>query len=348
MYDYFVSNVNLSDTAALLKIDALLEKEGIKRDRNLDYISAVYDMNMNVIATGSLFENTLRCFAVSSEHQGEGLLAVVLNHLLNVQVERGITHAFLYTKPASAKFFEDQWFSEIARVDGSLVFMENKRNGFSSYLEKLSNEKKENAVSGCIVMNANPFTKGHRYLVEKALKQCDYLHVFVLSEDKSLFPYEVRLKLVQEGLKDLKNISIHASGSYIISNATFPSYFLKDEETVMKSHAELDAQIFVKIAKVLNITKRFVGTEPRSLVTGIYNSVLFDKLPQNGIELIEIPRLEVEKSVVSASDVRLIIKNGNIEDLKKLVPDSTYKYLISKKASSVIESIKNAETVVHH
>ena len=119
------------------QIQKLLQEEGIRQDPNLDYTCGMYDEDMNIIATGSLFGNTLRCMAVSHQHQGEGLMNEIVTHLIEVQFERGNTHLFLYTKCDTAKFFKDLGFYEIARVSNQLVFMENRRTGFSDYLKKL-------------------------------------------------------------------------------------------------------------------------------------------------------------------------------------------------------------------
>ena len=173
--------------------------EGIERDKNLDYTCALYDDDFQIIATGSCFGNTLRCFAVDHHHQGEGLLNEVISHLIDVQAARGNYQLFLYTKPSTAKFFGDLGFTEIARVPGRLVFMENRRDGFSHYLDALKKDKRTEGVSAAIVMNANPFTLGHQYLVETAAAACDTLHLFVVSEDASLVPTAVRRKLIREG-----------------------------------------------------------------------------------------------------------------------------------------------------
>ncbi len=348
MFDYFVSTVDKSDSYTLKKVEELLAREGIKKDRNLEHICAVFDSNLNVIATGSAFGNTLRCFAVSSEHRGENLLSLIMGHLLEWEFLRGNDHVFLYTKPDSAKFFKNLGFYEIAQVDYSLVFMENKRNGFSSYLGKLSKLRFDQGVSSCIVMNANPFTKGHRYLIEHACSVCDHLHLFVVSEDSSLVPYTTRLKLIEEGTADLNNIKIHESGSYIISNATFPSYFLKDDEEAMKIHAKLDVQLFKSIAKTLDIKVRFVGMEPSSVVTGIYNQVLCEELSKSAIELDIVPRLEIDGIAVSASSVRKAIFENDYDTVKRLVPETTYKYLISKEADPLNEKIKRSPESIQH
>ena len=138
MDEYFAVPISPTNKRARAQMDALLEREGIERDRNLTYSAAIYDDDGQMIATGSLFENTLRCLAVDGAHRGEGLMAVIVAHLVQAQLERGNTHLFLYTKIDSAKFFAPLGFTEIARVDGRLVFMENRRDGFARYLKSLA------------------------------------------------------------------------------------------------------------------------------------------------------------------------------------------------------------------
>ena len=347
MSEYSISQVYPSDKYSLSQIDALLQKEGITRDAHLDYICAMRDGNDEIIATGSCFGATLRCFAVSSAHQGEGLLNEIISHLMEVQYARGNVHLFLYTKIKSAKFFGSLGFYEIARVDGTLVFMENRKSGFPNYLQALEKTKKD-GVSAALVMNANPFTLGHQYLVETAAARCDTLHLFVLSEDASLVPFTVRKKLVQAGVAHIPNVVLHDSGPYIISSATFPSYFLKDEAAVIDGHARLDLAVFTRIAAALNVTHRFVGEEPTSQVTGLYNRVMAQELPKAGIQCHIIPRKESGGKAISASTVRVALQTGDWEALKTLVPPTTTQYFTSPEAVPVLERIRRAGNVVHY
>lgn len=377
MSDYYISQIYPSDKRANDEVDALLVSEGIRRDANLDYTCGMYDDEMHIIATGSCFGNTLRCFAVSHEHQGEGLMNSIVSHLIEFQFSRGNTHLFLYTKCNSAKFFGDLGFYEIARIEGQIVFMENRKTGFQNYLSSLAKDplpdlsavaRETSATSvsdqtvgnptsqsdcpskkvAALVMNANPFTLGHQYLVEKAAAENDLLHLFIVSEDASLVPFQVRKQLVKEGTAHLKNICYHDSGPYIISNATFPSYFQKDENAVIESHAMLDLTVFTQIAKTLGITRRYVGEEPTSLVTGIYNQIMSEKLPEQGIECIIVPRKTCEDAPISASNVRLALQNDDFDTLAKLVPQTTLDYFQSPEAAPVIERIKKQENVIHY
>ena len=347
MSEYFLTQVYPSDKRTLAQVDRLLVEEGITRDANLDYICAMEDEDGQVIATGSCFGATLRCFAVSHLHQGEGLLNQVVSHLMEYQMARGNSHLFLYTKIKSAKFFQSLGFYEIARVDGTLVFMENRRNGFPNYLAQLEKTARP-GLSGAIVMNANPFTLGHRYLVETAASQCETLHLFVLSEDASLVPFAVRKQLIQAGTAHLKNVVLHDSGPYIISNATFPSYFLKDDAAVIQGHAKLDLAIFTRIAQAIGATIRFVGEEPTSQVTGIYNSIMAAELPRQGIQCRIIPRKEALGKPISASTVRKALQEGDWQTLQALVPETTLDYFRSPQAQPVLERIRRAGNVIHY
>lgn len=360
MSEYTISQIKPTERRVLRQMDALLEQEGIERDKNLDYSIGLFDEDYNLAATGSCFSNTLRCLAVSSDHQGEGLLNQVLSHLIEFQYGRGNTNLFLYTKCNTAKFFGDLGFYEIARVDGKVVFMENRRRGFADYLEKLKRETSESPAGamieekgaqtriGAVIMNANPFTLGHQYLLEQAAGKVDLLHVFVVSEDVSLVPLNVRERLIREGSAHLSNLVYHQTGPYMISNATFPSYFLKDSDTVIRSHAKLDIRVFLQIAKALNITDRFVGEEPFSQVTGIYNQVMKEELEAAGIFCTIFPRLSDADGAISASTVRTCVKEGNMEELKSKVPEATWRYFISEEARPVIEKIKMTEEVKHY
>ncbi len=348
MSEYSVSKIYASDKKANRQVEELLLAEGIRRDANLDYTCGIYDDDMNVIATGSCFGNTLRCMAVSSAHQGEGLMNTVVSHLISVQFERGNHHIFLYTKCSSAKFFKDLGFNEIVRIEDQIVFMENKRTGFEDYLKKLAKTKKEGKTVAAIVMNANPFTLGHQYLVEKAAAENDVVHLFMVSEDASLIPYSVRKKLIMDGVSHLDNVICHDSGPYIISNATFPSYFQKDSNAVIESHANLDISVFCRIAASLGINRRYVGEEPNSVVTGLYNEIMQQKLPEKDIECIIVPRKEADGNVISASTVRKAIHDGAMDSIRDLVPETTYRYFMSEEAAPVIKRIQASSDVIHY
>lgn len=346
------SRINPRDRTGMAQLAALLEQQGIQRDGNLDYTLGLYDDD-RLVATGSFYENTLRCLAVDGEYQGEGLLNRVVSELSGILAQRGVFHLFVYTKCRNAKFFRDLGYSEICQVDDKLCFLENRADGFPQYLSLLKQESGERiATAGgrtaAVVMNANPFTNGHLYLVETAAAACDTLHLFVVTQQSSLVPFEVRYRLVEEGVRHLKNVVLHQTGSYLISSATFPSYFLRDSEEVIRTQAALDVTIFGKLAKELGITARFVGEEPTSVVTAVYNQVMGEQLAAKGIALTVLARICQGDAPVSASTVRKLIHQGRLEEIRPLVPQTTYDFFASEAGSPVVEALQRAENVVHY
>ena len=349
MSEYTAVPISPGDRRAQAQMDALLEAEGISRDINLSYSAAIYDADGRMIATGSLFENTLRCMAVSGAHRGKGLMADIVAHLVQVQLERGNTHLFLYTKCDSARFFAPLGFYEIARVEGRLVFMENRRGGFERYIRQLSAQAGDCTAPGAaLVMNANPFTLGHAHLLKRAARENARVVLFVLSEDRSLVPFADRLAMVRSAAAAYHNVTVVPSGSYMISSATFPSYFLKDDALVTRTHADLDATLFTRIAAALNLTCRYVGEEPFSRATSLYNDALLRVLPSAGVELTVVPRAQQGGTPISASHVRALIHDGRMEEVAPLVPETTYAYLTSPAGTRAVSRIRGAQDVIHH
>ena len=345
---FYVTQIPENDRRGQAAVDALLAEAGIRRDGHLDYTCGVYDDEGELCATGSCFANTLRCMAVQPQRQGEGLMNLAVSHLSAVQAERGNTHLFLYTKAGSAQFFEGLGFYEIARVPDKLVFMENRRNGFQSWLSAQKRADIPQERTAAVVMNANPFTLGHRYLLERACQQADAVHLFVLSENAGPIPAADRKRLVALGTQDMPKVILHDSGPYIISAATFPEYFLKGSDEVAAVHARLDLAVFSRIAGALGIGLRFVGEEPFSRVTGLYNQVMLEELPKCGVQCRVIPRLAVGQAPVSASAVRQAVHDGEISLARDWVPPSTWEYLTGPAGRQAVAAMQRAENVKHH
>ena len=225
--------------------------------------------------------------------------------------------------------FSSLFFYPIAQTKDVLL-MENAERGIRDFLESLPEGNIQGTI-GAAVMNCNPFTKGHRYLIETAAKECDHVYIFVLSEDKSEFSAIDRMNMVKLGTADLPNVTVLPTGPYLISSATFPTYFLKDREQAGTVQCLLDIDIFCKYyAPKFSITRRYVGTEPLSPMTNQYNQALLAALPEKGIEVRQIARLEQDDIPVSASAVRSAMKAGDTETLRRLVPETTYQYLLKE------------------
>ena len=307
------------------KWSALLQKEGLTPDDQLDSTVLVWEDD-TLIATGSRWGNILKCIAVDNGHRGEDLTATVLTRLRQDAFNAGFRHLFLYTKPKNEFMFSSLFFYPIAKT-GDVLLMENRQGGIREFLDSLPIA--EGKTVGAAVMNCNPFTRGHRYLIETAAGECDRLYVFVLSEDRSYFSAADRLEMVKRGTADLPNVTVLPTGPYLISAATFPTYFLQQRDQATQVQCLLDIEIFTNYyAPKFGITRRYVGTEPLSPMTEQYNNALATTLPQKGIALRQISRLEQEGIPISASEVRKAL--GDPEKLAQLVPETTLDYLLQK------------------
>lgn len=344
----YIRMLSPDDARAMAQVDALLASTGIRRDPHLDAVCGMFDDDGALVATGSCFGPTLRCLAVSNDRQGEGLMNQIIGRLTELQLERGNTHLFLYTKPQSARFFGDLGFYEIARVPGKLVFMENRRTGFRGWVNGLPRGDAPRERTAAVVMNANPFTLGHRWLLEQACAEADAVHLFVLSESFGPIPAADRLRLVREGTADMPKLLIHGSGPYIISAATFPSYFLKSGDDVSETHARLDIAVFARIAEALGIGLRFVGEEPTSRVTALYNDIMVRELPGAGVACRVLPRTRAGGQTISASTVRQAVHDGALEAVRDMLPESTWRYLTGPDGAKAVAAIRAMDEVRHH
>jgi [citrate (pro-3S)-lyase] ligase len=204
-------------------------------------------------------------------------------------------------------------------------------DGLVSYLDHIKKQQFKNIKGkkiGSIVMNCNPFTKGHQYLIEKSLEQVDYLYIFVVEEDRSYFKFNDRFNMVKLFCNRNSRIKVIPSGQYIISSITFAEYFDKDSLQDVSIDPTSDVTIFGEyIAPALSIKYRLVGEEPFDAVTAQYNLALKDILPNYNVDLIEITRCSVNGEIISASSVRKFMNEKNAEKLHQYLPDTTFNYL---------------------
>lgn len=335
--------IHLKSEVEKEQVAAFLAKQNLSFDQDIEYTIALLD-GKTVVGTGSFAGRILKCIAVDSEYKGRGFSNRIVSHLVGEQYRRGNTHLFLYTKPENSMLFAELGFYSISEVPSKAVLMENRREGIQNYLKEIARCKKEGKVISAIVGNCNPFTLGHQHLIEYAAARSDQLNVFVVWEDRSCFPSETRYRLVKESVRHLSNVTVHKGKDYIISAATFPSYFIKEYQEVVQTHATLDLKVFAEhIAPALGINRRFIGEEPYCPVTRTYNRVMRQVLPKSDVEVVEVPRLSVGHQIVSASKVRELIRKGEFSKIQALVPRTTYEFLLSEDAQSIIRKIRSGD-----
>ncbi|MBV8679339.1 MAG: [citrate (pro-3S)-lyase] ligase [Aquitalea sp.] len=327
-----------SQPEALAAIRQLLADCQLELDSKIDVFVVVYRQG-SLIACAGLSGNIIKCVAIAPQWRGESLSLQLVNEVVQIAAERGHFHLFLYTKPENQRFFTGCGFYTLVEVPGHVVLMENTPVGIQHYCQRLRMLRQPSNKTGCIVMNANPFTLGHRYLAEQAAAACDWLHVFVVREDVSFFPYAQRYELVTQGLGGIPNLTVHHGSEYMISRATFPSYFLKDKGIVDSCHTAIDLLLFRDyIAPALGISHRFIGTEPFCPVTNKYNEDMKQWLqhahcPAPAIEVVELSRHVRNGQPVSASRVRRLLSRQDFNAIQALVPPSTLQLLLSEYAA---------------
>ena len=306
------------------KIKRFLEANGLRME-SLDSYYAIEDHDGAIVAGAGIAGNVLKCLAVAPEVRSEGLLVPLVSRILSEHA--GLSFK-VFTKPEYQAVFESLGFRLLASAP--LAVLMEKGHGLEDYCAYLRSFRRDGRC-GVVVMNANPFTLGHRYLLEQAAAQVDHLFVIPVKEDVSMFSYEERRAMICTGIAGpaaiatpsrKEGITVLEGSDYVISAATFPTYFLKDLSTAAETQMRLDVDLYDKwIAPALGATVRFVGTEPTDALTNRYNQLITNPI------LVE--RLSIHGEVVSASRVRRALEKGCFQEAASLCPASTRPYLLA-------------------
>lgn len=328
------------------RIEQFLAASGLRLDE-VDYYAALVDeASGDIIAGGGLWRDIIKCVAVSDGHQGEALANTIVSHLIARANAEGHHCVKLYTKPQNRQLFESLSFRLLAEAPQAIL-METGVGGIGKYSQalRLISAKRQAATAsatlpqaGVIVMNANPFTLGHRRLVEQAAAQVGTLYVLIVKEDCSVFSYAERKDMVSRGVADLANVCVVDGSDYAVSKATFPTYFLKRLSDASDTQMLLDLDLYGRhIAPALGATVRFVGSEPTDALTCRYNKLMQATLPDVRV----MQRYEVDGEPVSASRVRMALVKNNLSAAAPLVPPTTLPYLIAHLATRALRTELN-------
>jgi len=347
--DYIVEKLHLNNPLEIVEVREFLSKFNLDYETDIDYTVVIRE-NHKIIATCSKSKDILKGFAIDENLQGQGITNLLIKNIQDRLFEEGIFHSFIFTKPQYSITFQSFGYKVIASVE-EVILLEYGFSEIKKTLEDIKNKFNIDVTTPktALVMNCNPFTLGHRYLIEEASKSSEKVLVFIVEEDLSTFSFKDRYNMVKNGVKDLQNVIVIPGGKYIISSATFPSYFLREESEIMKAYAKLDATIFCDyFCDYFNITKRMLGEEPYCPVTNNYNKSLKEILNKKNIEVEVIPRKWIAnpENFISASKVRSFLRSNfdSLEELSDFIPDVTLKFLQTKEGKEVIEKIKNSNT----
>ena len=314
---------------------ALIEANGLAFEDDADVMVGIYEDGEDgaLVATGSRAGNILKMLAVAPDHRGGSALGELVTELVMNGRRAGYESLFVYTRPESAASFQSLNFSLLAR-QGEAALLEYGQ-GLSRWL-KSKQALLRSGQNGAVVVNCNPFTNGHLYLIENAARQADNLYIFLVREERSIFPFDVRHRLVEQGTRHIANAILLDTSCYIVSAATFPTYFLKKDDPAARIQMELDVILFAsRIAPHFGIVRRFAGSEPECRLTHAYNLTMQRLLPVHGIDLRIVERKQAAAGVISASRVRELAGRGDFAALADFVPATTLAYLESDAAEPV-------------
>lgn len=359
---HYISEAPLSLNSVRRRVEAFLAANGLRLAPLDRYVVVTRDEDGDeILAGGGLDGNVIKCVAVSESARSEGLMNILVSRLIAIAREEGRESVKAFTKPENEGIFKSLGFALIASSPNAIL-MENGRGGLPEYKKYLASLARPGR-NGAIVMNANPFTKGHRYLVEQAASQVDNLYVIVVKEDRSRFPYAERKAMIEAGCAGLDNVVVCEGSDYAISAATFPTYFLKKLDDATDTQIALDLDLFVNhIAQPLGVTVRFAGSEPEDALTHRYNELMAEILPgtsvavvrqdhqpdselvkgsalrqaRRPIDFVEIPRLEQKGKPLSATSLRRALDKGGFKEAMEYIPKSTVPYLVADLAERAL------------
>lgn len=340
------------------RIEQFLDDNGLRLD-DVDYYAALVDETTDeIVAGGGLKGGVIKCVAVADGHKGEAVANQIVSHLIAQANADGHQCVKLFTKPQNRQMFESMSFRLLAEAPKAIL-METGIGGIKRYSEELEREKgkvkseKSNSElhhlnpstpqpimppSGIIIMNCNPFTLGHRYLIEQAAQQVDTLYILVVREDCSMFGYDERKAMIVRGVAHINNVVVCDGSEYSISATTFPTYFLKSLSDASDTQMTLDIDLYRRhIAPALGATVRFVGTEPDDPLTRRYNELMKSMLP----DVREVARLQQSGVAVSASRVRKAIVENHLALAARLVPPTTVPYIVAHLATRALKAELN-------
>lgn len=337
---FFSDEINIKNEKEVQEIKDYLKRHDVV----YDYPEKTYVIRDKgkIISTGSVSGNILKYFFSEEEYKGQGTMTIIYNSLLNYLFENNIGSYFVFTTPTNKIIFQSLGLKEVYSTK-SVALFEGGFYNYDKWIEKLkSSIKSKEGRRGAIVVNCNPMTLGHKYVIYKALEYVDDLLVFVVEEDRSVFPFKDRFSILKNELSNDERITLIEGGPYIISQGTFPTYFIKKKDDMLDIYTELDGSIFAdKIAKDLGIDIRFFGSEPTDLVTLAYNNSMNRILNSRGIDVEIFERKSLDDKIISASRVRKLLKEDKLEEAFKYLPQATIEYLKLENGKKIIEKLKS-------
>jgi [citrate (pro-3S)-lyase] ligase len=227
-------------------------------------------------------------------------------------------------------------------------------NNYKLIVKQKGWKLKKSDEIGIAVMSANPFTIGHRHLVELGSKMFDYFVIFLMQDGYDLiFDKKECQKIVEVGVSDLDNVIVAPFPEGCITWDDFcPEY-----NNVAARHAKnfiginvYDlANMLVVMCKEGNFSHYIAGIETDDAVTRQMCLHFKNICELNGINFIAIPRKKIgdnEKSI-SGTECRKLLETKQYDKLLKVLQPNVLQYIIDNNlATKKREDKKSANRIL--
>lgn len=175
--------------------------------------------------------------------------------------------------------------------------------------------------ASCCAIHGNPFTNGHRYLVETASRESDHVFILTVMEDSGIFSFGERYAMAVDAVSDLDNVTVIPSGQFIGNVSNFHAYFVQVYEGDTIEQARSHAEAFASIASLLHVKRRYLGEEPDDPVADEINKQCVRILPEHDIQPVILKRKDQNGRIVSGSVIRELAEK-DAEELRQFVPSA--------------------------
>lgn len=334
--DYTFQKHSAAEAAGDSTICSLLARHGCAlRDAAATIISE-HAPDGSLVGVGGIAGDTVKCVAVADTHGActeRELLLPLMTELVATAWEAGEKNLLMYCSPDRTDSFSRCGFMTLAVVPGLACLMENNRQRLHDYRKMLAELRRPGERIAAISLEGAPFTLGHRFIVEKAASENDWVHVFMRRTAVSFFSPNDRLAMARHGVADFPNVTVHPMTVYSFSRGIFPACFIADEKSREKARTGIETQLFRKhLATALGITRLYTGAPSLTDEGGRYNTDLAawlkaETVDAPALELVQIPRFAVHDETLSSSTVRAVMTTRSLEAVRGMIPESSYLYI---------------------
>src|SRR5690554_6026105 len=156
--------LDLNNLKSMELLNHFLKESNLMLD-TLDYAIVLKDNNQ-IVGSCCKDKNVLKMIAIHPEYQQHNFVATLISEMQHVLFDQGYTHSFVFTPKKSKEIFISLNYHEIISVC-DVCLLEKGKQKIDDVIESIRKQINTNTSNnGAIVINGNPFTLGHQYLID--------------------------------------------------------------------------------------------------------------------------------------------------------------------------------------